>query len=551
MKTELPSQYDPKQVSLYEERRWWLGLTVSDVLDKNADLYPAKEALVAGQTRYTWSQLRQAAEGMAYSLLEEGFEPGDRVLLQLPNWAEFVVSLYALQKAGLVMVLLTVNHSAREIVHLATLTEPKGWILPARYRSIDFGPLVEEVRQKLPALEKVVIAGGKALPGCLNFGHLLNHGADEQTIAKTLEKARPDPHDVCYLLPTGGTTNLPKCAVRTHNDYLCNVEYTSRAWDVNVTDISLVATTVGHNLALLVSVSGPLFHGATIVLSDSTRPEDFCRTVQDERVTCASLVPTLISRFVTHDQLEDYDFSSLKRIYVGAANSPPELVKRAETRLGCLYINAFGMVEGPCSQTRPGDPLEIRTQTIGRPVCPYDEFVTLDEAGEPTPPGTEGEMAAKGPGVFAGYYRNPQTNQFAFTPKGYFRTGDLAVIDQSGIIRITGRIKDIIIRGGENISARDVEDMISSCQGVEYVAAVGMPHQDLGEVVCAFVTPVAGVRLSHEEIVAHLESCQAPKALIPARTIFVEQIPLTAAGKADKKILRREVEQKTNQTAGA
>ncbi|MBW2139365.1 MAG: AMP-binding protein, partial [Deltaproteobacteria bacterium] len=169
----------------------------------------------------------------------------------------------------------------------------------------------------------------------------------------------------------------------------------------------------------------------------------------------------------------------------GAANSPPDLVKDTEEKLGCLYTNAFGMVEGPCSQTRPSDPLQIRCQTIGRPVCPYDDFRTLGPEGGPTPVGVEGELAAKGPGVFTGYLKNPQANQDAFTPDGFFRTGDLAIIDEEGNIRITGRIKDIIIRGGENIAARDVEDLISSHPQVEYVAAVGMPDPDLGEQVCA------------------------------------------------------------------
>ncbi|MBW1775626.1 MAG: long-chain fatty acid--CoA ligase, partial [Deltaproteobacteria bacterium] len=373
---------------------------------------------------------------------------------------------------------------------------------------------------------------------------LMETEADPGDIQSLLEEARPDPGDVCQILPSGGTTGLPKGAPRTHNDYICNLEYVAKAWDLNATDTVLVATTVGHNLALVACVTPAVFQGAKQVVLESTRPEDFCRTVEEEKVTCVGLVPTLISRYVNYENLGDYDLSSLQRIYVGAANSPPELVRNVEEKIGARYINAFGMVEGALAQSRPHHSMEVRCHTIGRPCCPYDEFVTLDPNGKINPTGVEGEMATKGPGIFTGYLKNPQANQDAFTPDGYFRTGDLAVIDDNGFIRITGRIKDIIIRGGENIAARDVEDMISAHPDVEYVAVVGMPDADLGEVVCAYIKRVAGSKIGDEEITRHLEEMEASKIHYPARIEFVEDIPLTAAGKADKKVLKKDIEDK-------
>ena len=539
--------YDSKAVDRYEKKRWWLGITLGDMFDKTSDLYPAKEALVGEGKRYTYGRLRQVVDTLAHRLLQEGFRPGDRVLLQLPNWPEFVISYFALQKAGLIMVLLTVNHTAREVSHLAGLTQPKGWILPRRYRKIDFLPLVQQVRGQNPILEKIIFLNPtrpELEKGDLWFDDLIEIRAEPDSLQKTLEKIRPDPGQVCQILPSGGTTGLPKGAPRTHNDYICNIEYKSRAWDINVTDTCLVASTAGHNLALLVCVTGPIFHGAKVVMMDSTYPKDFCQLVQDEKVTCTGMVPTLISRIVSYEDLGNFDLTSLKKIYVGAANSPPELVRNVEVKIGARYINAFGMVEGPCSQSRPADAIEIRYNTIGRPVCPYDQFITLDQAGSPTLPGLEGEMAAKGPGVFTGYFKNPQANQKSFTPDGYFRTGDLAVIDQQGLIRITGRIKDIIIRGGENIAARDVEDLISSHPKVEYVAVVGMPDPDLGEQICAYIKVVEGASLSSDELLQYLLIMEAPKAHIPARIELVSSIPLTAAGKADKKVLKNAIEEK-------
>jgi len=536
--------YDAEAAERYREKRWWLGITLGDMFDRASDLYPGREALVGSGKRYTWAELRGLVDTVAYNLLQEGFKRGDTVLLQLPNWPEFTISYYALQKAGLVMVLLTVNHTAREIAHLANLTQPRGWILPDRYRKIDYQPVIKQVQEENPVLEKVVLIGEKIPEGCLKFEDLLETRAGAEEIQSALEQAHPDPEDVCQILPSGGTTGLPKGAPRTHNDYICNIEYKSKAWDMNVTDTVLVAATVGHNLALLVCITGSVFHGAKQVMLDSSYPQDFCQVVQDEKITCTGLVPTLISRFVSFENLDDYDLSSLKKIYVGAANSPPELVKNVEERIGARYINAFGMVEGPLIQSRPDDPLEIRCNTIGRPCCPYDNIVTLDSQGKKTPAGVEGELSAKGPGIFTGYLKNPQANMDSFTSDGYFRTGDLAVIDEKGTIRITGRIKDIIIRGGENIAARDVEDLISSHPHVEYVAVVGMPDPDLGEHVCAYVKPVEGASVTHDDLIAHLDKMEASKIHYPARTEIVQEMPLTAAGKADKKVLKRDIEEK-------
>lgn len=537
--------YDPQAADLYDRRRWWLGITLGDMFDKATDLYPDKEALVGPGKRYTYREFRERVDDLAYNLLQEGFRSGDRVLLQLPNLAEFGIVYFALQKAGLVPVLLTVNHTAREVTHLATLTEPKGWFVPTHYRSVsDYEPLVRETMKAAPSLEKVVFVGADRKALGLALDDLLVSNASAAEVRARLEQARPDPNEVCQLLPSGGTTGLPKCAPRTHNDYICNVEYKSRAWDLNVTDTCLVASTVGHNLALLVCLTAPIFHGGKVVIVDSSYPQDFCQAIQDEKVTASGFVPTLISRLVSYDGLGNYDLSSLSKVYVGAANSPPDLVRSVEEKLGCRYYNAFGMVEGPCSQTRTGDTMETRCNTIGRPVCPYDDFRTLDGNGNPTPAGVEGELAAKGPGVFTGYFRNPQANQKAFTPDGFFRTGDLAVIDETGRIRITGRLKDIIIRGGENIAARDVEDLISSHPAVEYVAVVGMPDAVLGELVCAYVKPAAGRTVTHAELVEHMQRAGCSKALTPARTEFVAEMPLTAAGKADKKVLRADIESK-------
>ena len=283
--------YDPEAARIYEKRRWWLGLTLGDMLDKVSDLYPAKEALVGEGRRYTYSALRRLVDNMAYRLIGEGFKSGDTVLLQLPNCPEFVIAYFALQKAGGVVVLLTVNHTAREISHLVNLTKPKGWILPGRYRKTDFMPVIRKVRKDHPALDRVILVGDETPEGCTSFDGLLRDVADRPEVNRVLDRAHPQPTDVCQILPSGGTTGLPKGAPRTHNDYLCNVEYKSMAWYINVTDTCLVASTVGHNLALLVCVTGPIFHGAKVVLLDSTYPQDSAEWCRMKRSHAPALSP--------------------------------------------------------------------------------------------------------------------------------------------------------------------------------------------------------------------------------------------------------------------
>lgn len=255
-------------------------------------------------------------------------------------------------------------------------------------------------------------------------------------------------------------------------------------------------------------------------------------------------VPALATRLVSFESLEKYDLGSLKKISVDGAPSTPELVRSVHEKLGCKFINGFGSVEGTCASTRLEDSIETVCNSIGKPDCPYDTLKVVDQDGRELPPNVEGELVSKGPGVFTGYFKSPEENKDIFTRDGFFRTGDLAKIDDFGNIKITGRIKDIIIRGGENISALDIENLISSHSGVEDVAVVGMPDKVLGERACAYVQPTAGTKLTFDEIISFLKAKGASVLQLPERIEFVGSIPLTKIGKADKKALREDIKRR-------
>jgi 2,3-dihydroxybenzoate-AMP ligase/mycobactin salicyl-AMP ligase len=529
----------------YSKFRWWLGLTMSDLLDKAADLYPKKEALIDDRVRLTYAQLRESVDRLAVGLIRLGLEKEDTVLLQLPNWSEFVISYFALQKIGCIPVLLISGYRQLEVGHLGRLTEAKAWIVPDLYRKIDYLSFMGEVKKENPQLRYILSA--RAQSQNENFTTSLE-GLMERELTQEdrdqLIARRPDPNDIAHILPSGGTTGLPKGIPRTHNDYICNAEYVARIGEMTSRDVWLVVVPVGHNLALLVGITGCYFMAGKLVLLDSTRPEDICHTIQEEKVTFMPIVPSLLKRILDLEKLGDYRLDSLRKISAGGEASSPELVRKADERMGCTYINEFGMSEGLLCRTRLEDDIETICFTVGRPCCPYDQVKILGEKGKELSVNQDGELAAKGPGIFAGYLKNPEENRKSFTEDGFFRTGDLARIDESGNIRITGRIKDIIIRGGENISPAQVEDLLLSCPGVADAAVIGVPDKELGEKVCAYIRPAAGARLDPEGIKAFMLDKGASKLLVPEWFEFVDALPMTQAAKHDKKALREDMSQK-------
>lgn len=522
----------------------WHGLTIGDLPDRLVSAQPSKVALVDDTVRLTRAELRERINRLAAAFIDLGIEKGDTVLIQLPNWAEFVYLYFALQKIGAVPVLLISGYGKAEAKHLCCLTDATAWILPATYRKLDYSSWISDVRADNPRLRHIVSV--RAGRGVLNFTESLEelmsrpcNPKDESAIAAR----RPRPADMAHILPSGGTTGLPKAIPRTHDDYFCNVHYLHRAGEMQADDICLLVVPVGHNLALL-NVVGAMLVGYRLVLLDSTRPADIGQAIEREKVTYLPTVPSLIKRLLEFDKSADFDLTTLRKISAGGEPSARELVERVCRELNCLYIKEFGMSEGLLCRTRLDDKLETVCTTVGKAVCPDDEIKILDEEGRALPAETDGELAARGPGIFAGYLKNPAENKRAFTADGFFRTGDLARIDHSGNLKITGRIKDVINRGGEKISPAQIEELLLSHPDIADAAVIGMPDPALGERVCAYVRPAAGKKPSPAEIKSFIESKGASKFLIPEQFEFVDILPLTEAGKHDKKALRQDIERK-------
>lgn len=537
--------YKKKDAAKYNKLRWWSGLTFGDLLDRAADIHPEKEAFLDGKTRLTYGEAREKTNKLAIGLMDLGIQPLDRVLVQLPNWNEFVFAYFALQKIGAITVLLIDRYRQFEITRLISLTGATSWIVASQYRNVDYLPIIRDVLKEYPEVKNVITVRGqgdqkpfKSLERMIEEAELTG-----DNLARLAER-RPDPTQVAHMGPTGGTTGAPKIVPRTHNSLINGIEYCSKSWEQSIEDINLLAGPIGHDLTFSKGFIGAVITLGKVVFLDSTDNEDICATIEREKVTSIIWVPTLAQRLLQYEDLHKYDLSSLKKMHSAGGASHPDLVKEVTERLRMKFFNGYGGTEGMTTITRARDPLEVICTTVGRPTCPFDTYKVIDSKGRNLPPGAEGELVLKGPGVFTGYYNNPEENKKVFTRKGFFRTGDLARIDDKGYITLTGRIKEMINRGGESISATEIERLITRHPAVAAVAVIPMPDPLMGERVCAYIQPKAGARVTFEEVISFLKGQKASVLQLPERIEFVDAMPYTGAQKTDKRVLQEDISKK-------
>jgi 2,3-dihydroxybenzoate-AMP ligase/mycobactin salicyl-AMP ligase len=537
--------YAKEDEKKYNALRWWPGLTFGDVLDRVADIQPDKEAFVDRKTRLSYAQAREKTNRLAIGLMNLGIQPLDRVLIQLPNWNEFVFGYFALQKIGAIPVLLIDRYRQFEINRLISLSGATSWIVAARYGKTDYLPIIRDVLHDHPEIKHIITVRGEGdqRPFESLEGLIARSEPTPGNLAR-LAARRPDPHQVAHMGPTGGTTGEPKIVPRTHNSLITGSDYCSKSWEQNSQDVNLLAGPIGHDLTFSKGFLGSILTIGKVVFLDSTDDQDICNTIELEKVTSIIWVPTLAQKLLQYGDLHKHDLSSLKKMHSAGGASHPGLVKDVTEKLKMKFYNGYGATEGMTTITRTTDDLETICTTVGRPTCPFDIYKVVDVSGNDLPPNTPGELVLKGPGVFTGYYKNPEENKEAFTKDGFFRTGDLAKINEKGYITLTGRIKEMINRGGESISSTGIEGLISRHPEVAAVAVIPMPDPYMGERVCAYIQPRPGVRMGFDDIIGFLRGQKASVLQLPERIEFIEAMPYTGTQKLDKRTLRRDIETK-------
>ena len=543
--------YKPEDVELYFKKGWWRGMTVGELLDRAADMHPDKEAFVDTTSRVTYKEAREKANRLAIGLMKLGIKPLDRVLIQLPNWNEFVWTYFACQKIGAITVLLIDRYRQYEIGLLQEITGASAWIVAKKYKKIDFEPIINEVVDKHPAIKNIITVRGEVnREDCISLEKLIADNPITIENMKELASRNPDPMQIAHMGPTGGTTGTPKIVPRNHASLVCIVENCSLSWDQHCEDITLIAGPVGHDLSFTKGFIGSVITQGKLILLDQPDNKSICETIQKEKVSSVVWVPTLAKRLLEYEDLEKYDLSCLRKMHSGGAASHPELIKAVMEKLNMIYYNGYGGTEGMTCITSATDNIDTICCTVGRPTFPHDIYKVVDPDGQALPQGQPGELMVKGPCIFTGYYKNPEENAKVFDDNGFFKTGDVACIDERGYITLTGRTKEMINRGGESISATEIERLINRHPDVLTVAVIAMPDPMLGERACAYIQQKDGVTLSFENIISFLKEQQASVLQLPERIEFINAMPYTSAQKLDKKKLAEDIIQKLEKEKG-
>jgi 2,3-dihydroxybenzoate-AMP ligase len=524
----------------YRRAGYWEDRTLGEHILATADRHPQKVALVSGDVRMTYAELIDRMDAGAERLLALGLRPDDRVLVQLPNDWPFVVFTLACFRAGIIPVLALPAHRQHELTHLAAHAETVALVVPDQIKGFDHQALADEIAARTPSVRWVLVSGAPR-GDAVDLDALLAPATEPGTRAR-MDAVAPHPDaPACFLL-SGGTTGLPKLITRTHNDYVYNVKATSAASGIDEDTVYLGTLPASHNFPFACpGVLGTFFAGGTAVMLPSPEPVRGFETIRREGVTIASAVPAIAQRWLEHQrEVGGNDLSSLRVLQVGGSRMPDEIAARVRPELGATLQQVFGMAEGLINVTRLDDPDDVIHGTQGRPVSPGDEVRIVDDEGRDVPEGQPGLILTRGPYTPRGYFLAPEHNARSFVD-GWYSSGDIVSRRPDGNLVVHGRDKDIINRGGEKISAEEVENVVYRLEVVDLVAAVSMPDPSLGERLCLCVVLKPGGELSLDAVREFMSGEGLAAFKLPERLEILPDIPLTKVGKIDKRALREEV----------
>ncbi|GAA0813813.1 (2,3-dihydroxybenzoyl)adenylate synthase [Spirilliplanes yamanashiensis] len=504
----------------YRAAGYWRGESFSAAIRSWADAHGDRVAVVDGDVRRTYRELDARASRFAAGFAARGIAPGDRVVVQLPNTADFFDVVFGLFRLGAVPVFALPAHRESELSYFCRHAEAVALVIPGVHEGFDHGGLVPAVRAAAPSVRHVFTAG-------------------DDLGAEPVDLADPGASGLAFLQLSGGSTGLPKLIPRTADDYLYSVRASAGICGLSPASVYLCALPVAHNFPLSSpGVLGVLHAGGTVVMCPRPSPDVAFPLIERERVTITALVPPLALVWLTAAEHTGADLSSLEVLQVGGAKLTADAARRVRPVLGCAVQQVFGMAEGLVNYTRLDDPAEVLEETQGRPISPDDELLVVDDAGAPVPPGGTGHLLTRGPYTIRGYYRAEEHNATAFTPDGFYRTGDLVRITPAGYVVVTGRAKDQINRGGEKIAAEEVENHLLAHPAVHDAAVVAVPDAYLGERTCAFVTLSGDGPVSPAQLRAFVRSRGLAAFKVPDKVQIVDAFPVTGVGKVSRTDLR-------------
>ncbi|MDF9620772.1 (2,3-dihydroxybenzoyl)adenylate synthase [Pseudomonas entomophila] len=525
----------------YRDAGYWIDQPLTEILHARCQAQPQAVAIICGERRFTYGELDTLSSNLASRLAEQGLGQGDTALVQLPNVAEFYIVLFALLKAGIVPLNALFSHRRLELTAYARQIVPK-LLIASREHEVFRDDAYVQAFAEVGAAPAVTLLLGEADPVASLAQWIDTPGS------KALAYAPTAADQVALFQLSGGSTGIPKLIPRTHNDYHYNARACAEVCALNAHTRFLCAVPAAHNFLLSSPGALGVFHaGGCVVMAASPEPLSCFALVERHEVNTVALVPSAVALWLQAAPNHRDQLQSLAYLQVGGAVFADSLARQVPGVLGCKLQQVFGMAEGLINYTRLDDSDEQVFTTQGRPVSPDDEIKIVDEQGVAVAPGEPGMLATRGPYTFCGYYKAPEQNASAFDAEGFYYSGDLVVLTPSGDLRVVGRIKDQINRGGEKVASEEIENLLVQHPEVTHAGLVAMPDEALGEKSCAFVVS-RNPSLKAPAIRRHLLELGIAEYKLPDRIRLIEAMPLTAVGKIDKKQLRHLVSVENTRT---
>ncbi|WP_370604142.1 medium-chain fatty-acid--CoA ligase [Escherichia coli] len=535
--------FNEQRRAAYRQQGLWGDASLADYWQQTARAMPDKIAVVDNHgASYTYSALDHAASCLANWMLAKGIESGDRIAFQLPGWCEFTVIYLACLKIGAVSVPLLPSWREAELVWVLNKCQAKMFFAPTLFKQTRPVDLILPLQNQLPQLQQIV-GVDKLAPATSSLS--LSQIIADNTSLTTAITTHDD--ELAAVLFTSGTEGLPKGVMLTHNNILASERAYCARLNLTWQDVFMMPAPLGHATGFLHGVTAPFLIGARSVLLDIFTPDACLALLEQQRCTCMLGATPFVYDLLNVLEKQPADLSALRFFLCGGTTIPKKVARECQQR-GIKLLSVYGSTESsPHAVVNLDDPLSRFMHTDGYAAAGV-EIKVVDDARKTLPPGCEGEEASRGPNVFMGYFDEPELTARALDEEGWYYSGDLCRMDEAGYIKITGRKKDIIVRGGENISSREVEDILLQHPKIHDACVVAMPDERLGERSCAYVVLKAPHHsLSLEEVVAFFSRKRVAKYKYPEHIVVIEKLPRTASGKIQKFLLRKDIMRRLTQ----
>ncbi|EJH0817643.1 medium-chain fatty-acid--CoA ligase [Escherichia coli] len=535
--------FNEQRRAAYRQQGLWGDASLADYWQQTARAMPDKIAVVDNHgASYTYSALDHAASCLANWMLAKGIESGDRIAFQLPGWCEFTVIYLACLKIGAVSVPLLPSWREAELVWVLNKCQAKMFFAPTLFKQTRPVDLILPLQNQLPQLQQIV-GVDKLAPATSSLS--LSQIIADNTPLTTAITTHGD--ELAAVLFTSGTEGLPKGVMLTHNNILASERAYCARLNLTWQDVFMMPAPLGHATGFLHGVTAPFLIGARSVLLDIFTPDACLALLEQQRCTCMLGATPFVYDLLNVREKQPADLSALRFFLCGGTTIPKKVARECQ-QLGIKLLSVYGSTESsPHAVVNLDDPLSRFMHTDGYAAAGV-EIKVVDDARKTLPPGCEGEEASRGPNVFMGYFDEPELTARALDEEGWYYSGDLCRMDEAGYIKITGRKKDIIVRGGENISSREVEDILLQHPKIHDACVVAMPDERLGERSCAYVVLKAPHHsLSLEEVVAFFSRKRVAKYKYPEHIVVIEKLPRTASGKIQKFLLRKDIMRRLTQ----